>query len=280
MPFFTQVAKPHPAGVSASSARVPDGRRVKSSARWRCASRRAASVPVELRSVPVLDPRRGDTVYRTTITDITERLRVEPGAARKRGALSRSGRAFAGRHFHRRARARSSSRTARRSGSAAWSDAEALVGRRTDRLGASSVSRGARVRSCQALPRHAQTPSMEARIRAARRHGRGVSKWSASTFRHDGEPAVLRGRARHLAAQSRPSGRCSTISERERSGFGRDLHDSLCQSLMGVAWLAEALRNDLREIDPDGRDGGESNRAGRAASASRRRAPWRAGCAR
>ena len=40
------------------------------------------------------------------------------------------------------------------------------------------------------------------------------------------------------------------ISERERAGFGRDLHDGLCQSLMGAAFLTDALRKDLTDAQP------------------------------
>lgn len=41
------------------------------------------------------------------------------------------------------------------------------------------------------------------------------------------------------------------ISERKRTTFGQDVHDGLCQSLIGAGYLADVLRRDLREIGPE-----------------------------
>jgi signal transduction histidine kinase len=89
-----------------------------------------------------------------------------------------------------------------------------------------------------------EMPMVEGRL--ARGDGSSVDvEVAARAFRYRGEPAVLVV-ARDITRRKKAERHVLTISERERSGFGRDLHDSLCQSLMGAACMAEALRNDLR----------------------------------
>ena len=61
----------------------------------------------------------------------------------------------------------------------------------------------------------------------------------------DGEPPRVAGVMRDITERRRLEAEILTASETERQRIGRDLHDSLGQSLTGIGYLAEALREEL-----------------------------------
>ncbi|MEP6673313.1 MAG: PAS domain S-box protein [Chthoniobacter sp.] len=198
---------------------------------------------VELRSVPVLDARRDETVYRTAMTEIGERLRVaqalEESERRHRDMVESSP-----------------------DGIFIQSDGVIVFANRValDLCGVKEVA-DLHGRELTGLLRPAyrqsvasllvqvatgrETPSMEVKIE--RGSGTPVHvELAARNFHFEGEPAVLV-MARDITPRKIAERHVLAISERERRAFGRDLHDSICQSLMGTACLAEALRNKLRK---------------------------------
>ena len=201
-------------------------------------------VPVELRSVPVLDG-RGTTVYRTAITDITERLRggraLRESEERYRELVELSpdgifivqegaivfGNA-AGRRLCSVAKLRD------------------LIGR--ELLEWVHPSFHPAVNGALSVPVREMLP---VEVRWARNDKGAVEvEMLARPFCHEGEPAALVV-ARDITLRRRAERQVLAISERERTSIGQNVHDSLCQSLMGAAYLAGVLRNRLREISPE-----------------------------
>ena len=69
---------------------------------------------------------------------------------------------------------------------------------------------------------------------------------TAHRFRYEGEPAVLV-MARDITRRKKAEREVLEISERERTHFGREVHDGLCQSLWAFPtwckfWGASARR--------------------------------------
>ncbi len=243
MPFFTLVAKPHvPAFLNhLRKCRCLPGEVISE---VRLHVRGGGAVPVELRSVPVLDPRRGDTVFRTTISDIAERLRagnaLRESEERYRDLVELSPDGIlitvAG------AIVFANSAALRLFG---VESVDALVGHQLTDWIRPSFQRSLNAMLQETADTH-ETSMIEAKLR--RREGTSVDiEMLASAFRYEGEAAV-RVVMRDISRRKQAERHVLTISEHERSSFGRDLHDSLCQNLAGAACLAEALRNDLRKI--------------------------------
>jgi PAS domain S-box-containing protein len=63
----------------------------------------------------------------------------------------------------------------------------------------------------------------------------------------DGESVNLRGTVQDMTDMRDMEKRLSTISDAERTSVQRDLHDTICQDLSGIAFLAEAAKEDLHE---------------------------------
>ncbi len=208
-------------------------------------TRLGATVPVELRSVPVFD-RDGVTVYRTVMTNITDRLRISADLRQSEQRhrdlveLSPDG-IFIEYHgaivFANRAATRFCGAESPRE----------VIGRRLTDL----VRRADR-RSVTSLLEESRTthdgPRIEAKLLCT--EGKALEvEMVARPFMHDGEPAMLvvaRDSSRRVAAERQ----VLAISEQEKTRMGRDLHDGLSQNLMGASWRAEALRNQLRKVDP------------------------------
>jgi PAS domain S-box-containing protein len=244
MPFFIQVAKPHcPAFLSHLTKCRTRREEVITDLALRAGRNRP--LPVELRSVPVLDPRRGDTVFRTAITDITERLHagkaLRESEERYRDLVEfspdgifvqiKSGIVFA------------NSAALRLCG---VGDAEDLVGGEILDWVGPPFRRA--LKAALLAPAALETPTIEARL--TRRDGSAVEvEMAVHAFRYEGEPAVLVV-ARDITRRRRAEREVLEISERERTAFGRDVHDSLCQGLLGAAYMAEVLRTRVSGISP------------------------------
>jgi len=69
----------------------------------------------------------------------------------------------------------------------------------------------------------------------------------ASAFWAEGRIVDLRWFIRDITRRKQLEREVLAISERERSAFSRDLHDSLGQQLSGIAYLSNVLRERLRE---------------------------------
>ncbi len=201
------------------------------------------TLQVELRSVPVLDARRDETVYRTAMTDIGERLRIahalQESERRHRNMVESSPDGV----------------FIQCDGAIVFANRVALdlcgVGDAADLLGHELTGlvhpayRQSVISLLSQVVGDHETPSVE--VTMSRRDGTVVDvELAARDFHFEGEPAVLV-MARDVTRRKIAERHVLAISERERRAFGRDLHDSLCQSLMGAACLAEALRNQLRK---------------------------------
>jgi PAS domain S-box-containing protein len=243
MPFFTHIAKPH---VGTFLRHLHEcrtkSREVISEVTLRV--RPGGMLPVELRSVPVIDPRHGDTVHRTTIMDITPRLRAERALReseeryRELVELSPDGIfitsagaiVFANRAALRFCGAES---------------APELAGHEITDWVRPSFRPALNALLLQAAEAR-ETPPMEAKF--TRRDGTVTEvEIAARSFHYDEEPTVLM-IARDITRRKIAERHVLKISERECSRFGRDLHDSLCQNLAGAACMIVALRNDLRVV--------------------------------
>lgn len=237
MPFFTQVAKPAvPAFLNHLRECRGQQAEVISEVSLR-AGRGGAALPVELRSGPVPDL-RGATVYRTTITDISARLRADR-------ALRES------EERHREMVEHSPDGIFIESDGVivfANGTAQRLCG--VGGMGAlAGTEFNAWVRpvfraAVQDALRAGESPLIEAQL-AQRGGGTVEVELLARRFRHEGEACVLIV-ARDISRRRQAERQVLAISERERTTFGQDVHDSLCQSLMGAAYLADNLRKRTR----------------------------------
>jgi len=242
MPFLTHIAKGHWKEFlqHMNACRHSEGP-VVSDLAVRTRDRR--TVQVELRSVPVLDPRRGDTVYRTAMTDIGERQRIaralEESERRHRSMVESSPDGifiqcdgvivFANRVAFELCGVK---------------EATSLVGQELTALVCPAYRQSVSALLAEAAM-VVETPTVEVQLR--RDDGTSVDvELAARDFQFEGEPAVLV-MARDITRRKIAERHVLAISERERAAFGRDLHDSLCQSLMGAACLAEALRNRVKK---------------------------------
>ena len=245
MPFFTHIAKAH---VSTFLRHLRDCRRQSCEIVCEAALRvrGGGEVPVELRSVPVLDPRRGDTVFRTTIINVTERLQVSRALReseeryRELVELSPDGIFIVS------------------EGAIVFANSAALllcgVERAEALFGGEFIAwaRSAYRPALSAILLGASTareaPPVEAKF--VRRDRTVIDvEVVARPFRHDGGRAVLVV-ARDISRRKAAERHVLKISDRERSNFGRDLHDSLCQGLTGAALLADGLRKEFQSVNP------------------------------
>jgi PAS domain S-box-containing protein len=201
------------------------------------------TIPVELRSVPVLDLRHGDTVYRTTITDISERIlagqALRDSEERYRAVVELSPDGIfilidgeivlvnqAAMEF------------------CGADDPQELAGHRFVDLVRPSYRKNTII---AALRVEAGSRTAPVEVKLARPDGVQVEvEVAARDFTYQGYAAVLV-TARDIRQRRKAERQVLAISEREKARFGRDLHDGLCQSLGGAACLAEALRNRLRQ---------------------------------
>ncbi|HEX5175669.1 MAG TPA: PAS domain S-box protein [Chthoniobacteraceae bacterium] len=203
-------------------------------------------VPCEFRSVPVLDPRRGDKVVRTTIIDISERLRTlralreSDERYRELVELSPDGIFIVSKGVI----------VFANSSAAAICGVEGtgeLVGRGFVTLARPAFSAAVGAIVAGGSSGDKATP---VEIKLARGNGRSIDvEVVARPFRHEGERAVLVV-ARDISRRKNAERDVLKISDRERASFGRDLHDSICQSLMGTTLLAEGLAKQLRKGHP------------------------------
>jgi PAS domain S-box-containing protein len=245
MPFLTHIAKVH---VSTFLHHLRDCRRQSREIVCEAALRvrGGGEVPVELRSVPVLDPRRGDTVFRTTIIDINERLHASRAL---RGSEER---------YRELVELSPDGIFIVRDGAIVFANSAALllcgVERAETLYGGDFIvwMRPAYRPTLSAILLGASTareaPPVEAKF--ARRDGTVIDvEVLARPFRHDGGRAVLVV-ARDISRRKAAERHVLKISERERSNFGRDLHDSLSQGLTGAALLADGLRKEFQNANP------------------------------
>jgi PAS domain S-box-containing protein len=245
MPFFTHVAKPdcraflnHLRGCRTTQSEIITDVALRAG--------RSQMLAVELRSVPVIDSRRGDIVYRTAITDITGRVRAA-NALRESEERYRDLVEFSPDGIF-----------VERDGEILFANSAALrlcgvetardmVGSRlVDWVGASF--RQAFNSTLLASTGARETPTME--IRLLRPDGIAVEvEMAAHRFLYEGEPAMLV-LARDITRRKKAERDVLEISGRERANFGREVHDGLCQSLVGVAYLAHVLQRQVRGLNP------------------------------
>ena len=244
MPFFTHVAKPS-FKVFLNHLRECRLRQREVVSELALQTRTHQLVHVELRSVPVLDPRRGGIVYRTAVSDVTERLRADlalrESEERYRDLVELSPDGI----------------FIQNEGGIVFANNAALrlcgVENAKDLIGRQIIDwvRPAFRKSLIAIlpgqaPDARSMPTVESQF--LRSNGTTVDvEVAARSFRHAGEPAMLVV-ARDVTRRKTAERNVLAISEREKTNFGRDLHDSLCQNLMGAACLAEALRNQMRKV--------------------------------
>lgn len=205
-------------------------------------STKEISTEVQLVSVPVLDPDRQETVYRTAMIDITERVQAQKALLenekRYRDLVDLSPDAI-------------------------WVHAEGrlmLVNPAAVKLfGANSQE--------EILGRHIldfvhpdYVQAMAERLEKIRRGDRDLPQreerrmifnnavvdleLSTSSLMFEGKNAVMV-MARDVSIRKRLEQEILNISEHEQSRVGQDLHDGLCQELAGIAFLAEALKHNL-----------------------------------
>jgi len=200
-------------------------------------------IPVELRSVPVLDE-RGMTVYRTAVVEITERLRADRALReseeryRELVELSPDGIFIVQQDvlvFGNTAAQRLCS----------LANPKDLVGR--ELLEWVHPSFHLALKEVFSAAAHEPLPL---EVRWTRRDAAATEvEILARPFRHQGEPAALVV-VRDISQRRNAERQVLAISERERTSFGQDVHDSLCQSLMGAAFLAAVLSGRLHKINP------------------------------
>jgi PAS domain S-box-containing protein len=245
IPFFTQVAKPH-CRTFLNHLRECRIRQMEIMSDVVLRTGGSSTLPVELRSVPVLDTHRGDTVYRTAITDITERLRAG-NALRESEERYRDLVEFSPDGIF-----------VRREGKIVFANSAAvrLCGMENPRdlIGsdiADWVASSFRQSLAMALlgPCDGGTATIEARL--SRQNNTTVEvEISAHRFRYEGEPAVLV-LARDITRRKKAEREVLEISERERTNFGREVHDGICQSLLGVCYLVQVLKTQMRGVSPE-----------------------------
>jgi PAS domain S-box-containing protein len=243
-PFFTQVANPYyPVFLKhLSKCRERRGEVVSDMA---LRVGRSAVLPVELRSVPVPDFRGSGTNWRTAITDITARLQagraLRESEERYRELVELSPDGIFILHEGTIVFANSAARLL-----FGVENEAALIGGEFMawvRLPFCHV-----VRAALDLRNIAAPPIVEAQLTCAN-GGKVDIELVVRPFRHDGEPALLVV-ARDITRRRKAERQVLVISERERSTFGRDMHDGLCQSLMGIAFMADTLRKQVVETNP------------------------------
>jgi PAS domain S-box-containing protein len=79
--------------------------------------------------------------------------------------------------------------------------------------------------------------------------------FDASAFWEAGEVVHLRWFVRDITRRKQLEREVLAISERERAGFSRELHDSLGQQLSGITYLANVLRDRLHDAGSPEADG-------------------------
>jgi PAS domain S-box-containing protein len=78
-----------------------------------------------------------------------------------------------------------------------------------------------------------------------------VSCWCAPLFKADGEPAGAMGIFMDITERKRLERAILETSEREQRRIGQDLHDHLCQHLLGVACMLKALAASAQQQSTD-----------------------------
>ncbi|MEO8352559.1 MAG: PAS domain S-box protein [Chthoniobacteraceae bacterium] len=247
MPFFPHVAKPslpdflhHLRECRARQQEVVTELSLRVS--------RIGALPVELRSVPVPALGGSETVYRTIITDITERQRADralrESEQRYRDLVERSPDGI----------------FILNNGLIVFVNSAALricgVENRQELLHTDFID-------CLHPPdRETVRANLQERSGGAGERSpveaklvrRGVKladvELAVREFQHDGDPAIMVV-TRDITRRRRAERQVLEISEHERRTFGRDVHDSLCQSLTGAAYLAEHLWRQMRELSSE-----------------------------
>ena len=93
---------------------------------------------------------------------------------------------------------------------------------------------------------------------------RWVSDWAFPVRDSAGHVYRLAGIARDVTERRELEQEVLAISEREQRRIGQDLHDDLCQELVGIEYLSQALQQRLKD-QPQGAQAGEIGRLIRAA---------------
>jgi len=207
---------------------------------------RTGTVPVEMRSVPVIDPHSGATVYRTAITDITERLRARDALRRSEERyravvelspdgvfIQRDGRVIL-----------VNSAGVRLVGA---QNADDIIGRRLLDLMRPDFQKP-RFAALLDPKRYEKEPDgLEAKL--VRNGGMTIDIEIAARRLDNRDDSAVLVIARDVTRRKDAERQVVAISEREQARFGQDLHDGLCQTLAGAACLAESLHHRLRKID-------------------------------
>lgn len=200
------------------------------------------STEVQLLSVPVLDAERQETVYRTAMIDITERVlaqkALEENEKRYRGLVDLSPDAI-------------------------WVHCDgrlvlvnpaavALFGAETQEeiLGRSILDfvhpdfKAPMAERLEKIRGGNLNPPRREERRMIFKNAAVDMELSATSLVFEGKNAVMV-IARDVSLRKRLEQEILNISEREQSRVGQDLHDGLCQELAGIAFLAEALKHNL-----------------------------------
>jgi two-component system sensor kinase FixL len=244
MPFVPYVAKPH-CSVFLHHLRECRSKSQEVTCEVALRKRGGHAISVELRSVPVLDPQHGDIAYRTAITDITDRLRISralrESEERYRDLVESSPDAI----------------FILTEGVTVFANQAALrlcgVAEAADLIGRELLDwvhphfRPAVSNLLEARDGR-EIPMIEAKL--VKRDGASVEVEALVNAFRDEDGRAVRVILRDISQRKQAERHVLTISERERSSLGRDLHDSLCQNLTGAAWMIQALRNELQKVSP------------------------------
>ncbi len=202
---------------------------------------------VEFSSVPVIDPRTERTGFRTVLVDVTERRRAEDELRQSEERFSKAFRAGPG----------AAAICARSDGR--FIDVNAVfckltgyarpevIGRTPEELGL-RPDNAARSKLWEQLRKERRILNHEGRVRMKSGVLRNVLL-SAEVIWLDGEECVLV-IGQDVTELKRLQREVLEISEREKRRIGQDLHDDACQSLAGIAMLAEVVARELAPENP------------------------------
>ena len=247
-PFFLFIEKPHlPAFLQHLRACKRSNEKVVSEVA--IAGKGRAHRLVELSSVPVIDARSERTVYRTMLADVTERRRAEKALRRSEERFST---AF---------RASPSANAISTLAEGRFIDVNASFCKLTGYRRSEVIDRTVLELGIHEDPTFRETMIRE--LRATRtfqnREGRFRTKSgatcdvlvSAEIIELESQECILI-IAQDVSDLKRLQREVIEIGEREKRRIGRDLHDDTCQTLAGIAMLAEVSARRLASRDPKG----------------------------